>query len=310
MRVAVIGAGMSGLVAARDLSAAGLEAAVFDKGRAVGGRMATKRFAGGRFDHGAQHFSVRDPDFAEYARKLSFRGVVGEWYSGESLTTDRGLEIRHVGVPAMRSICEQIAVGLGVRLDTRIVEVRPGRVTLESGAVEKADAVIVTAPLPQISDLLGGTASPDVVQMLESVEYEACIAMLATLESAADLEDGHLVPASGPIAWIADNYHKGVSPIPAVTIHSTPEYAADRLEADSSTWLSELSAAFESQTGAGVARAMVHRWRYSRPSNPLDVGCLDVGSGVWLAGEAFAGARVEGAFLSGRAVARAVLDSR
>ena len=310
MRVVVVGAGMSGLVAARDLSVAGAEVAVFDKGRAVGGRMATKRFAGGRFDHGAQHFSVRDPDFAQYIRKLSFLGVVREWYSGESLTTDRGSEIRHAGVPAMRSICEQIAVGLDIRLDRRVIEVRPGHVTLESGAVEHADAVIVTAPLPQISDLIGDTAAPDVVRMLESVEYEACIAMLATLENAPTLDDGHLVPASGPIAWIADNFHKGVSPIPAVTIHSTPEYAADRLEAESSTWLLELSAAYESLTGTAVERAMVHRWRYSRPSNPLDVGCVDLGSGVWLAGEAFAGARVEGAFLSGRAVARAVLDSR
>lgn len=310
MRVVIIGAGMTGLVAARELEASGLDVLVVDKGRAVGGRMASKRFAGGRFDHGAQHFSVRTEEFAEFVRELSFSGVVGEWYMGESVTTDRGEEPRHRGIPAMRSICEELAVGLDVRLDTTATAVRAGIVELASGEAQHADVVVVTAPVPQASVLLGEVVDQPTAEMLEQIIYEPCIAVMAVLRDAITLEQGHLVPENGPIAWIADNLDKGVSEIPAVTIHSTPDYARRQLEADAAIWTTELSREFETLTDGVVTQAIAHRWRYSRPTNPLDVGCIDLGSGIWLAGEAFSGAKVEGAFTSGRAVARSILEQR
>ena len=310
MRVVIIGAGMTGLVAARELTKAGNDVTVIDKGRAVGGRMASKRFAGARFDHGAQHFSVRTDEFAEFVRELSFSGVIGEWYMGESVTTDRGVEPRHRGVPAMRSICEDLAVGLDVRLDTTATQVRSGIVELASGEAEPADVVVVTAPVPQASALLGELVDQVSASLLDQIAYEPCIAVMAVLRDSVNLEQGHLVPENSPIAWIADNLEKGVSDIPAATIHSTPDYARLRLEDDGATWISELSSEFENLTDGVISQAIAHRWRYSRPTNPLDVGCIDIGSGVWLAGEAFSGAKVEGAFTSGRAVARSILDGQ
>ncbi len=304
MRLAIVGAGLTGLVAARELVARGHDVTLFDKGRAVGGRMASKRFDGARFDHGAQHFSVRSDPFRALVDDLEAAGVVEVWYEGESLTTDRGVEPRHRGVPYMRAICESLAGGLDVRLGTRVTSVRPGRLSLESGEDVDADAVIVTAPIPQVLDLV----DPDLVSgddraTLEAIDYDPCIAVMAVLDESMDLPDGHMSPDAGPIAWIADNQHKGISDVAAATIHSTPGYARANLEADSSVWLSDLLNEFERLTGADVETATAHRWRYSIPASPLDSGCLDLGSGIWLAGEAFAGARVEGAFTSGRAVA-------
>ena len=43
MSIAIIGAGMAGISCARALREAGREVVLFDKGRAAGGRMATKR---------------------------------------------------------------------------------------------------------------------------------------------------------------------------------------------------------------------------------------------------------------------------
>lgn len=309
MRVVIVGAGMSGLVAANDLVAAGHEVVVFDKGRAVGGRMASKRFAGARFDHGAQHFSVRSDAFGEAVREWSFAGVVGVWYEGVSLTTDNGLEPRHRGVPAMRSICEHLAEGLDVRTSALVAGVSSGGLTLDSGEPIAADAVIVTAPIPQTLDLMDPPLiSADHRRMLESIEYDPCIAVMAVLDRDPDLPDGHLAPDAGPIAWIADNRHKGVSEVPAVTIHSTPDYARANLEAGADVWLDDLLDELGHLTGTTSTAATAHRWRYSMPTNPLDTGFLDLGSGVWLAGEAFSGARIEGAFASGKMVAAAVVS--
>jgi predicted NAD/FAD-dependent oxidoreductase len=131
---------------------------------------------------------------------------------------------------------------------------------------------------------------------------------MAVLDRDPGLAGGHLAPTGGSIAWIADNHHKGVSEIPAVTIHSTAEYARVNLESDATVWLDDLVGEFERLTGTPVTAATAHRWRYSMPTNPLGIGCLNLGSGVWLAGEAFSGARIEGAFTSGKAVAAALLS--
>lgn len=59
MRIVIVGAGLSGLVAARSLAASGHDVSVLDKGRGVGGRLATRRIGDAVLDHGAQFFTVR-----------------------------------------------------------------------------------------------------------------------------------------------------------------------------------------------------------------------------------------------------------
>uniref|UniRef100_UPI0018DF9768 FAD-dependent oxidoreductase n=1 Tax=Neoroseomonas rubea TaxID=2748666 RepID=UPI0018DF9768 len=66
--IAILGAGLAGLAAARHLAARGVPVRLFDKGRAPGGRLATRRadHAGRRlqFDHGAQYLRAAGPGFA------------------------------------------------------------------------------------------------------------------------------------------------------------------------------------------------------------------------------------------------------
>jgi predicted NAD/FAD-dependent oxidoreductase len=61
MKFVVVGAGISGCVCAYELSKAGHEVVVVEKGRGVGGRMATRRMQGARIDHGAQFLTARSP---------------------------------------------------------------------------------------------------------------------------------------------------------------------------------------------------------------------------------------------------------
>ena len=59
--VLILGAGISGCVCAKVLAQEGFSTTIVEKGRGVGGRMATRRMEGARIDHGAQFMTVRHP---------------------------------------------------------------------------------------------------------------------------------------------------------------------------------------------------------------------------------------------------------
>ena len=63
--IAIIGAGMAGITAARTLVQSGHHVTVVEKSRSPGGRMATRHTEFGSFDHGAQYFTVRDARFRQ-----------------------------------------------------------------------------------------------------------------------------------------------------------------------------------------------------------------------------------------------------
>ena len=62
-KVIIIGAGIAGCNAAKQLSEYGFDVQVLEKSRGAGGRMSTKRMNGTRADHGAQYFSAKTAIF-------------------------------------------------------------------------------------------------------------------------------------------------------------------------------------------------------------------------------------------------------
>ncbi|NIV75394.1 MAG: FAD-dependent oxidoreductase, partial [Gammaproteobacteria bacterium] len=78
-RVAVVGAGMSGLAAARTLKDQGFAVTVLERARKVGGRTAHRKRGEHVFDHGAQYFTARDPGFARHVASWVHAGLVGPW---------------------------------------------------------------------------------------------------------------------------------------------------------------------------------------------------------------------------------------
>lgn len=72
--VAIIGAGISGLALANKIGHIA-NVTIFEKSRGFGGRVATRRVDDFSFDHGAQFFKVRDPDFKEYIKPMIEEGI-------------------------------------------------------------------------------------------------------------------------------------------------------------------------------------------------------------------------------------------
>jgi predicted NAD/FAD-dependent oxidoreductase len=313
--VIVVGAGMAGLVAARKLRASGRPVVVLDKGRGVGGRIATRRIEDATFDHGAQFFTIRDPDFERLAAEWITAGAAAEWCHGFGQGADGHLRFR--GAPAMNAIAKHLAAGLNIRTEAKVVSIylEPDgwRVRLENGQTLAAGSLLLTAPVPQSLALLetGGVNLPaELERELKSITYDCCLAVMVRLVERSALKwPGALQLNSEPIAWLADNQIKGVSVTPSVTIHAGAKFSSANWDRDRQDVGRELLAAARTHIGSAVKDFQVHGWRYSKPIMLHRERCVVAMRQplLVLAGDAFGAARVEGAALSGLAAATVLL---
>lgn len=318
-RVVVIGAGMAGLTAAHRLQEH-CDVVVLDKGRGVGGRLATRRIGDATIDHGAQFITTHTAEFAEMVERLVGKSVVVPWFRGrvgpEGVNDSDG-HTRFRGSVSMNAIAKNLAVGLDVRTASQVSALshdgKSWKVALVDGSELIAEAVLSSAPVPQTIALLEnggvGLESND-VGMLNAIDYDPCLAFMAVLDGPSGLvEPGAVDPVDGPIDWMADNFLKGISAVPAVTIHATPEFSRAQWDASDGEITQALLDAAQLESSVIPGSIQIQRWRYARPSVEHPERFLQL-SGVppfVCAGDAFGGAKVEGAALSGAAAAEAIV---
>lgn len=322
--VVVVGAGLAGLTAARELAAAGARVIVIDKGRSVGGRLATRRIGRGRADHGAQFFTVRDERFRATVEEWLSAGLVFEWARGWS---DGSLAAGHPdGYPRLAvrdgftTLPKHLAAGLDVRLNVRLIvaqETTSGwYLSTEDGRTFAAKALLLTPPVPQSLSLLrqGGVTPENAgIEALEQIGYAPCLCGLYDVDGEVTLpEPGALQRPNHDISWIADNQRKGISPeARIITVHAGPDFSHRLWDATDGDALSALTNGLRPFLGARAAirEAQLKRWRYALPIRLHPDRCLAIQSPrpLIFAGDAFGEPRVEGAFLSGLAAATAAL---
>ena len=319
--VLIIGAGLAGLSAANDLQQAGHSVLVVDKGRGLGGRLAGRRIGEATFDHGAQFMTARETRFKAAVASWITAGVAAEWYS--SYPGQPNGHPRYRGVPTMTAVAKHLAIGLeilrGIRVDRISQQGSDWLANLDNGETVIAKKLLITSPVPQTLDLLneGNIQIPDDKQArLDRIDYESCIAVMAVLDGpTAIAAPGAMALDDGPIAWISDNLQKGVSAIPAVTIHGSGVFSAQHLDDDRMEIGQQLIDAAKPYLGdAKVTEFQVHGWRYSKPTVVDDAACMLLSEStdlppLALAGDAFAGPRFEGAVQSGWAAAKALISA-
>ncbi len=321
-RVGVIGAGMAGLAAAEELARAGASPVVFDKGRGPGGRSSVRRAPPFEFDHGAQYFTARDERFVERVRAWRSEGVVAPWTGRIVSLARRSIaELsepteRWVGAPAMNALPLRLARDLELRSNTRVASARfeGGRWRLrdaEDHPLGEFEQLVAALPLPQAAELFRGQS--ELAPRAERVDASPCWAVLVGLRERLPLEfDGAFCHDSG-LSWVARNNSKpGRPPGECWVLHATADWTRARLEAPREQVAAELIAEFELASGVAVpppAHLDAHRWRYAlpapqEPAAPL--AWLESSRALAFAGDGCVGGRIEGAFLSGQAAARAL----
>lgn len=315
---AVIGAGLAGLAAARTLAAAGVAVSVFDKGRAAGGRLATRRAeteAGLRlgFDHGAQYLTAKGDAFGTV---LAAHAV--PWPA----VTDRAGAF--VGSPGMSALPRALAAGLSVSASRTVVSItragdgwtvhhhegdlaRGPQPATPPDAAGPFDAVAVAVPHPQAVPLL-----PEALAArLAPVTVAPCWALLAAFAAPLAAPDT-LRPEGSPLAWAArDSAKPGRTAAAECWVaHAGPAWTRAHLERKPDEVAPLLLDALAAATGTlpPVLHAAAHRWRYALVEAPLGAPCLvDQGLRIGAAGDWCLGPRAEHAWDSGTALARALL---
>jgi renalase len=316
-QVAIIGAGLAGLMAARQLAAHGASVTVFEKSRAPGGRAATRRHGAWHFDHGAQYFTHRDPRLAGVIAGLSQAGVVAPWtgrvvaITGTRVSAVSDATTRWVAVPGMRSMGEHLARGVDVRHATTVRRlVRDGaRWHLYADgdtSLGAFDQLLVTAPAPQAHALLA-THAPVFAASLARVVMHPCLALMVVLPTRPPVPwDAAFVNDDPVLSWVARNASKpGRGAHECWVAHATAAWSTRHLEEEPVALVPDLLAALGRVFGAPIepAHAVAHRWRFAQPepcpSDALGEAWFDAALGLGVGGDWCVGGRVEGALTSG-----------
>jgi len=326
--ILIIGAGMSGLMAAATLHT-DRQITILDKGRSVGGRLATRRIGNGRADHGAQFFTVRDESFAAYVDRWLAEGLTFQWSNGwgngsADATPSDGYP-RYAVSGGMNMMAKQLAADLSSRA---AVDIRTGvsvtsvavdgdgwLVSTESGDHYRADTVVLTSPVQQSLALLdaGNTRlTADDLAALERIHYAPCLCAMAWIDGQTTLpEPGAMQRPNSPISWIADNRRKGISPESTVlTIHANAELSLALFDEPNDDIVPIFEEVIETSTtpDSQIKQLEIKRWRYAlplvlHPDRYLKAAELPP---LFFGGDAFGGPRVEGAALSGMAIGHAL----
>lgn len=321
--IAVIGAGISGLCAARTLTKSGMLVTIFEKARGVGGRTSTRREPDFTFDHGAQFFTVADDRFRLLVQEWESAGCVAQW-NVPIVALNKGTSRpagdtrqRYVGVPGMNAMARHLAEEMHVVLNKRIARCER-RGTLwhlfdEGDALSGAfDAVIVTTPPEQAIPLLA--YSPSLIAAVGTVTLSPCWVLMVAFDRRLDIPfDGAYVENSS-LSWIARNGSKpGRSGHECWVIHASREWSHVYLEREPKDVAEQLIHAFFEEAGLPVIEPVfvrAHRWRYALADEPRNDGFLwDEQTNMGVCGDWCLAARIEGAARSGVAIAERVLGS-
>jgi len=338
--ICIIGAGLTGLTCAQRLRSTGATVMVIDKGRAPGGRAATRYLAdrSQRCDVGAQFWTARDSAFAAVTAEWVARGWAESWGEGFPVLKSSGVHdgrdghARWRAVGGMVALARHLADGIDVRAPRTVTALQPNgagwTVTHVAGDAIRGpsagvaetltvDVVVLTQPVPQILALLAplGVVIPPAIA---AVRYDPCLYLLA------ERPDGEAVlPAPGGLriedptlgaTWLASARQRGLrSTGDSVILHAdavlsamhwddTPEQQQAVLGARLQQVLARLERSWE------PTLAEVRRWKYSRCTQTVPDRCWQPLPGLLCAGDAFGDApRVEGAWLSGMAAAQALM---
>jgi len=321
----VIGAGISGIFVARSIPQH--RVLILEKSRAPGGRIATRRTryedpTAPCFDYGAQFITARHLIFQELCSAWEQKGVLDQWvpsFFSEEHPSPQSKSIRYHSNQGLRSLTGFLAAGLSIELETEVLHIhkedKVWNLQTNRGQIYQSRLLCLSCPIPQSLNLLRDVEIDEsLLRSLQKVEYEKCISITVASDMKSKLpQEGGIWPKlSTGFQWIADQQTKGLSDKPLLVFHLTAERSEELFEVEAhqiyESMMDSIREYFPKE--ASLEFVHLHKWRYSKPKTTVNTNFIKAHSepGLYLCGEYFAGARVEGAVLSGMATGQAIRE--
>lgn len=332
MRLAIIGAGAAGLAAARSLRAQfpGWAITVYEKSRGFGGRVATRRREGYVFDHGAQVFKGLSETVAqlltnelpsEQLRRMelptwSFDGA-GTIQEGDAA---QNAEASFFYASGNNQLGKLLAEGLDVRREVRVAELKHSEVTTDSkqrakawtliddkgNEIAEADALVLTAPAPQIVDILNASELDETTREtlnteLGQAQYRRCLSLALAYDRLIARPFYALVnnDRKHPLVWLALEHSKGESRCPPghslLIAQMAPDWSSEQYSATLETLTPQIAGLVGALLGEDLDTPLwadLQRWRFSQPDSGAGFDTLNqIGAphGLFFAGDYSAG---------------------
>lgn len=328
-RIAIVGAGCSGLAAAWALRDSGAEVTIFEKSRGFSGRAATRGKEDCRIDLGANYFRAETPevhdlvyqrlpnkDLVEIEKPVWVFDQSGKISPGDATLDDLPKLNYRQGISTLGKLLAAETKAT-VHLQTHVELIKPvgDHWVLhfqDDREPHVADQVVVTAPAPQAHALFESSDLGDeLASALTASVYHSQFAYALAFEGESSDREFHALlnlDRGHPIAWLSYENDKAGHVQPDLTVviaqmapawterhYDTPrEEIATMIEEQVRTLQPSLRAPLEWWSG--------QRWRYAHPKTAAEAVVLRSGEprGLYFAGDALYGkGRVHLALQSG-----------
>lgn len=322
-KIAIVGAGLSGASAASALTQQGYQVTVFDKGRAAGGRMTSKRTEQGYLDMGAQYFTARSDVFKQQVKLWLDAGQAQVWHCStallslaEGLSSLKGSadeQTRFIGVPSMQSPVTALLDGIPHLSSCRIsrLDYHQQSWTLfsdEGLSYPDFDAVLLTLPPVQTQQLLAQSALPGLFDT-EADLLEPCWAV--AIESEAPAVADAIFCQHPKLRFISHQQHKS-GRASCYVLHFNAVFSGLYLQEQQEFWFAEATAILrhELDIQQELKPLVAHRWLYASQKDTVTTpGVIALPKlQLWAGGDWSYGGRVENAYLAGLDLAQALID--
>jgi renalase len=335
-KIAIVGAGISGLSCATALQKAGFDVTVFEKSLGVSGRLSTRLTEHWQCDHGAQYFTARDQIFNTEVQRWIEADVAQLWQprlmetDGITFSAKESATRRYVGYPYNSSPAKWLAQTLNICKETNITGLqridRQWQITSKEHGIHMQyyDYVLLAIPAPQAAVLLKHSLSK-LYDVAANIKMNACFALIINLQNTLHCDFDGLFVNNGLLSWIAHdsakpgrinslNQNKPLTSDQTWILHARSLWSEQHINHEKEIVSKAMIAEFMRLvclTQANVPAPLshiLHRWLYAECDHYLTCGYqLDQQYNIGLCGDWLNGGKVQGAWLSGLLLANQLI---
>ncbi len=314
-RIAIIGAGLSGLTLARQLQTKA-DVSLFEKAPGPGGRMASRAHDGFSFDYGAQFFSVKTQAFERFLDPWVKAGVVKRWdarfaeFVGSEVLRYKQWDAsfpHYVGAPDMNALPRALAADMDIHYNCHITQLtrhqQQWQLVANNQHIDDIfDWVILTLPAVQTAALLPADFSQ--TEPVVQTRMQACYALMMGFEQPLNTDWQAALVHDADISWMSLNSSKPDRDVgqTSMVVHARNQFADDNLQTDIDQIIKHMQQEVTRVAGLDVSQAKFvdcKRWHFANiPPQHRDKAFLDENLRLGVCGDWCIQGRVEAAFSS------------